>query len=162
MAWVSTGAAVWAAVWWAVVGGGEAYSSLSVAVACDTMLPGHLSLGPQSSSAPYGIYITPRNSSYYVTVYGHNQQEFKGFLLQAKDEQGQRAGHFTKVQIPGRIISCTFDGGAVQHKGGDPKTQITVQWEPRDYRGHVQFGATIVQSYSTYWTNVLSDVLTVL
>ncbi|XP_045618656.1 defense protein l(2)34Fc [Procambarus clarkii] len=148
--------AVWAAV---AVSSGRTFSGASVGVACDSMQPGHLSLGAQTSSPPYGIFITPRNTSYYVTVYGQGNREFKGFLLQARDEKGQRVGRFTKVQKPGRIIECSFDGGAVQHRRGDSKTQVTARWEPQGFKGQMQFRATVVESYTTYWMDVLSEHL---
>ncbi|XP_053632788.1 putative defense protein 3 [Cherax quadricarinatus] len=161
MDWV----ALWVAGVWAaamMMGGGEAFSSVSVAVACDTMQPGHLSLGAQTVPSPFHIHITSKDDYYYVTLYGEKNREFKGFMLQARDSKGERVGRFIKVQKPGRIIDCsTNDGAAVQHKNSDPKTQVTASWVPEDFKGQVQFRATVVESYTTYWVNLLSDPLTV-
>ncbi|KAK4304355.1 hypothetical protein Pmani_023683 [Petrolisthes manimaculis] len=136
------------------------FSSSSVSLACDSLQPGHLAV-PSTSDPPFRIHITPRTSGYYVTVKGNGGQKFRGFLLEARDvqEEGRRAGRFLEVQDSGRIISCSFGGGGVQHSDGSIKNQVTALWNPHNFTGQVIFRATVVESYFIYWTGIESDVL---
>ncbi|KAK7070887.1 hypothetical protein SK128_019779, partial [Halocaridina rubra] len=71
------------------------------------MTPGHVTLGSQSSLAPYGIHITPEgNGTFLVTVYGKGNEKFKGFILQGRDFSENRVGIFNAVQSKGKIIEC--------------------------------------------------------
>ncbi|XP_068247430.1 putative defense protein 3 [Palaemon carinicauda] len=136
------------------------FSRGDVTLACNTMHPGHLGFGGQSSRAPFGIYVTADDDgTYIVTVYAARNGKFKGFLLQARDPTNdRRVGSFVSVQNSGRIIDCSYPGGAVQHNDSQDKTQVSARWDPGQYKGgKVRFRATVVQSYFTYWTGIIQE-----
>ncbi|XP_064118718.1 reelin domain-containing protein 1-like [Macrobrachium nipponense] len=145
----------------AIIAVGEilAFSRGDVTLACNAMRPGHLGFGGQSSRAPYGIYITEEDDgSYVVTVFGANNAKFKGFMLQARNPvDDRRVGSFVTVQKTGRIIDCSYRGGAVQHNNSDDKTQVSARWNPGQHKGKVRFRATVVESYFTYWTGIIQE-----
>ncbi|XP_066966988.1 putative defense protein 3 [Macrobrachium rosenbergii] len=141
------------------VGETRGFSRGDVTMACNTMHPGHLGFGGQSSRAPYGIHVTEDDDgSYIVTVFGANNAEFKGFLLQARNPvDDRRVGTFVSVQKTGRIIDCSYRGGAVQHNSSEDKTQVSARWNPGQHQGKVRFRATVVESYFTYWTGITQE-----
>ncbi|CAL4087081.1 unnamed protein product, partial [Meganyctiphanes norvegica] len=137
-----------------------AFSGLDVTLACNTMTPGHLAFGgAQRSTAPYQITTKNNNDGTLDVIV--NGDEFKGFLLQARNAGGKRVGVFTPTAKDSRAIDCDYQGGAIQHNNGDDKRQVIVKWNPGNFQGRVQFRLTVVKGYTTFWTDIKSNVFTI-
>merc|ERR1711962_313710 len=132
------------------------------------MLPHHQAQ-PQNSPAPFSLNVSDSENSFMgnatervvLNVEVDPNQHFKGILLQVRQVGGnQPMGSFV---ISGDTNIKYLDCGegsknAITHSNGDPKTTIEVEWEPDDdFEGEVQFVATILQDYSTFWSSVKSE-----
>ena len=56
-----------------------------------------------------------------------------------------------------------MDGGlskaAITHKDNKIKTYVKAAWTPPDnFKGEVNFKATVAKDFSTYWTDINEDV----
>lgn len=133
---------------------------------CSSKLPSHGGLEAQTSPAT-DYQITTSASTYTpggsitVTITALNGQDFKGYLMVAKDEgTGADLGSFSIIS--GGKVMCGPKGDlAVTHTSKASKTTESFTWTaPSVASGNIKFEATIVQSYSVYWLNVRSDVVT--
>ncbi|CAL4151031.1 unnamed protein product [Meganyctiphanes norvegica] len=136
-----------------------AFSGQAVTPACNSMKPGHDAHEAQRSNAPYQITTKKNNDG--TLLIRVNGDEFKGFLLQARNQRGKRVGRFTPTANDAVPIGCDYQGGAIQHRNSDAKQQVIVKWNPGNFKGPLQFRLTVVKNYATYWTNIKSAVLTV-
>ncbi|KAK3607514.1 hypothetical protein CHS0354_031138 [Potamilus streckersoni] len=107
-----------------------------------------------------------------VTIHsGNTGQPFRGFFIQAV-EANINIRNLSRVPFGtfasgngSRPSSCDMPGevvhrGGITHVQNDDKYNITVTWiPPEDNPGNVQFLATVVRRYTTYWTNIRSIVL---
>ncbi|ROT81864.1 putative defense protein [Penaeus vannamei] len=142
------------------VGVAWGFSSGNVGWACGSMSPGHLLTSAETAPPPFEVYAEEYEAGYYlVTVFGRRDQ-FKGLLMQAHNPRRKRVGVFTQVE-GGQTLNCGYEGDAVAHNNGDLKSQVRALWHPNGYTGPVRFRATIVKSYGTYWTDVLSNPIEV-
>merc|ERR1712179_48844 len=129
-----------------------------VTLSCNSMTPGHVVLtGAQSTRAPYQL-LTKQNTDGTVAV-AVRGNGFKGFLLQARDVDGNRVGVFKPTAADARAIRCDYEGGAIQHNNGSIKTQVVSNWNPGQFKGKMQFRLTVVKEYTKFWTNIRSEVL---
>ncbi|XP_042868100.1 putative defense protein 3 [Penaeus japonicus] len=122
----------------ALVGGASAFSSGNVGWACGTMNPGHLFQSAERSPSPFEVYAEEYQDGYYlVTVFGRNDR-FKGLLMQAQDPRDQIVGVFVQAE-GGQLLDCSYEGGAVSHKDGNPRIEIRAVWHPNSYTGPLKF-----------------------
>ncbi|XP_047739954.1 putative ferric-chelate reductase 1 homolog isoform X2 [Hyalella azteca] len=142
------------------------YSTGAPASACNSMVPSHGGQAPQSTQSPF--QITPGGAStngspVSVTLAGVSPTaNFKGFFLQARDANTSVViGRFTTTSH--KLVNCDSSiENAVTHLDKTPKQSVVVQWTPPSgYAGDVTFRATVVQDYSTFWTGVTSEKVTV-
>ncbi|KAM4719862.1 putative ferric-chelate reductase 1 isoform 2-T2 [Anableps anableps] len=127
------------------------YGSGLVSESCFDMTPHH-SGSPQTTKSLFTISteqssFTP-GEDVKVSLQGSGSGSFRGFLLEAREPGGQSAvGSFLNV--------------AVSHSSASPKTNIQVTWKPNPAETikTVQFQASFVQSYRTFWVGVKSPVL---
>ncbi|CAL4112016.1 unnamed protein product [Meganyctiphanes norvegica] len=86
-----------------------AFSGLDVTLACNTMTPGHLAFGgAQRSTAPYQITTKNNNDGTLDVIV--NGDEFKGFLLQARNAGGKRVGSSPQQQRIQEQLTVTIRG----------------------------------------------------
>ncbi|XP_036907244.1 ferric-chelate reductase 1 [Sturnira hondurensis] len=91
--------------------------------------------------------------------------EFKGFLLEARnaeDWNGPPVGFFTLIDTEvSQLLACEDrQGSAVSHTNPHKKTEIQVHWTaPQQAPSHVQFLATVVEKYKTFWVKIPSPVI---
>ncbi|XP_069825144.1 putative defense protein Hdd11 isoform X2 [Dendropsophus ebraccatus] len=90
--------------------------------------------------------------------------DFKGFMIQARAPNGNTPqGTFISPSPDAQVLNCTNPNvlhGAVSHTSRSMKPTISVIWiPPKPATTDIQFRATVVQNVSTFWINVLSDVL---
>ncbi|XP_046737770.1 putative defense protein Hdd11-like [Diprion similis] len=144
-----------------------AYSVGAPAHVCETMMPGH-GVDPQTTPSPYDILLSKNSilggESVTVTVKGHDQELFKGILIQARLGD-QIVGTFdvdpadTKV----KTIDCPKgERNAVTHKNAKNKSEVSVKWvAPADLVGNVVFKVTVVKEAIIFWVAQSSSTLSV-
>uniref|UniRef100_A0A0N7ZMX6 Ferric-chelate reductase n=1 Tax=Daphnia magna TaxID=35525 RepID=A0A0N7ZMX6_9CRUS len=130
---------------------------------CSTMLPRH-GPNPQTSPSPYAT--TPLQTSVEpggtitVRLAAINPADnFRGFLIHATNSSSQSfmaLGSF--INPPSNTKSVTCSPGlqnSLTHGDGRGKTSLDITWQaPAEYQGDVQFRATFVKDYNTFWTQV--------
>lgn len=88
----------------------------------------------------------------------HDDQSFRGFIVQAIDPQTfEFIGHF----LPGEGLRLMPECSAVTHENARDKSAAALVWMPPDDRhwGEVIFRATIVANKNTYYENQISQVV---
>ncbi|XP_032884755.1 putative ferric-chelate reductase 1 isoform X2 [Amblyraja radiata] len=143
------------------------YQDGVVGVVCESMLPNHGS-NPQTSDAPYRI--TANTSTFnpgdiiQVTLDGISGGSFEGVLLEARTPSSTiPRGTFRATNPLVQLLTCNVDGtpypnSAVSHTSNSDKSEIIVNWIAPDV-GNIEFRATFVQSFSTFWTGVTSQII---
>uniref|UniRef100_K1RP14 Putative ferric-chelate reductase 1 n=1 Tax=Magallana gigas TaxID=29159 RepID=K1RP14_MAGGI len=128
-------------------------------------MPSH---GAPAQTSPATDYQITTSSSTYtpggsitVTITALNGKVFVGYLMVAKDEgTGADLGSFSIIS-GGKVMCGTTRDQGVTHTNKASKTTESFTWTaPSNANGNIKFEATIVQSYSKYWLNVHSDVVT--
>ncbi|XDV27138.1 hypothetical protein PO909_030719, partial [Leuciscus waleckii] len=137
-----------------------AFGHGQVTPACMSMTPGHGTNLGSTLEPPYTV--TSDASSYTdgqvitVTLQANNTG-FKGFLLQARNENGP-VGTFTVVGSNAQLLTCGTEGSSVSHTSKDVKSTIVAQWKaPNSNNTDIHFRATFVQNVSLFWVGVQSD-----
>ncbi|XP_053268344.1 putative ferric-chelate reductase 1 isoform X2 [Pleuronectes platessa] len=135
---------------------------------CKDMQPHHSGLSPQTEPAPFTI--TTDHSSYRlgeevkVQLLALGSAPFIGFLLQAREVGGQSpVGSFELTPGAAQLLICNQrPNSAVSHRSDSIKTSILVTWRSEASRDGkpIQFHASFVQNYKTFWVDVTSLVLT--
>lgn len=128
-------------------------------------MPSHGGVAQTSPATDY--QITTSASTYIpggsitVTITALNGKVFLGYLMVAKEEgTGADLGSFSIISGGKVMCGPTGDQG-VTHTNKASKTTESFTWTaPSNANGNIKFEATIVQSYSVYWLNVRSDVVT--
>lgn len=134
---------------------------------CDVDVPSHESHKPKSGRAPYTIVATaPKGSSstgktVTVTITGVRGKTFKGFILSARAPNTRtNIGKFT-ASANTQTLECNGSTNTITHTDNKDKTSVSFKWTaPKDYKGKIEFRATIVKEYKEFWTNVRSSQLT--
>ncbi|XP_069825141.1 putative ferric-chelate reductase 1 [Dendropsophus ebraccatus] len=142
------------------------YPNGQISASCDNMLPVHGNNGPQSSVSSYIITVSNKTFSpgdvITVTITSTSGIDtFKGFLLEARSVGGNWInGKFTTTDSNAQILTCgTQPNAAVSHTNNNLKTSITASWTAPQGAGPVLFRATVLNTYSTFWTGVQSDII---
>ncbi|KAM4532285.1 putative ferric-chelate reductase 1 [Fundulus diaphanus] len=140
------------------------YSSGLVSGSCADMTPGHPG-SPQNTESPFTVSaaqttFTP-GESVTVSLQAPASTPFMGFLLEARAPGGQSAvGSFAVNSASARLLTCfQTPNAAVSHVSSSAKTNIQVTWKAAGNIEAVQFQASFVQSYKTFWVGVKSPVL---
>ncbi|XP_038649880.1 putative ferric-chelate reductase 1 isoform X2 [Scyliorhinus canicula] len=147
------------------------YASGNVGGSCDSMLPDHTPNTKQTTDAPYQIITSsssfkPRDTI-QVTLRGTTGNNFRGFLLEARaagpSSPGTPLGTFQTTTSDTQLLNCVISGetymaSAVSHNSGSQKLEIVVNWIAPD-TGNIEFRATFVQSFTTFWTPVMSQII---
>ncbi|XP_065922221.1 putative ferric-chelate reductase 1 isoform X3 [Magallana gigas] len=148
-----------------LIGQISGYGSGAPSFTCSTKMPSH---GAPAQTSPATDYQITTSSSTYtpggsitVTITALNGKVFVGYLMVAKDEgTGADLGSFSIIS-GGKVMCGTTRDQGVTHTSKASKTTESFTWTaPSNANGNIKFEATIVQSYSKYWLNVRSDVVT--
>ncbi|OCT65968.1 hypothetical protein XELAEV_18042222mg [Xenopus laevis] len=133
--------------------------------ACETMMPGHPGVVPQSSPSPY---IIKTNSSSYtkgnpiqVQIIGPG---YRGILLESRTFRSTATlGTWLQPVNNTKVLSCPENSrGAMTHSNIILKTQATTYtWMPPETvcPNIIFFIATIAEGYDTYWLGVRSSFI---
>ncbi|CAK6439144.1 unnamed protein product [Pipistrellus nathusii] len=141
-----------------------AFPNGRVTESCGDMVPRHghpPSPDPKHSVAVARTTFSP-GDQIEVAVSG---PEFKGFLLEARDAEdpgGAPVGSFTLIDKEvSQLLACGGkEGSAVSHTSAHKKTAVRALWDaPRSAPNHVQFLATVVEKYKSYWVRIPSPVI---
>ncbi|KAG8436630.1 hypothetical protein GDO86_007654 [Hymenochirus boettgeri] len=127
------------------------------------MLPVHGRSVPQTGESPYFISVSKTTfnagDAITVTLQSIAGSNFKGFLLEARTVGGDRIiGSFTITDANTQSLSCSA-GSAVSHTSSNIKSSITTTWNAPNGAGPIQFRATVLRSYSIFWSRVESETL---
>ncbi|XP_035699487.1 ferric-chelate reductase 1-like [Branchiostoma floridae] len=150
--------------------GVNGYSSYVPASACDDMVPAHKVPG-QTSSPPYELLVDKQTYSVgeqiNVTIQQTGSQTFEGFYIQARPVgRNEPVGTFTALDDDiTLVVDCAPDTqNAVGHRRTNyslpivQKTVVSVIWTaPNVTVGDIQFRATVLQNFTTFWVNALAS-----
>ncbi|XP_078416967.1 putative ferric-chelate reductase 1 [Cetorhinus maximus] len=147
------------------------FSSGKVSAACGSMMPKHNAGSEQTTDPPYQIIAS--SSSFnpgdiiQVTLQSNPGINFKGFLLEARSAEASAPvtflGTFSTSSSKAQLLDCHSDGttytkSAVSQTSAINKSEIIVNWTASD-TGNIQFRAAVVQTFSTFWTQVKSQTI---
>ncbi|XP_050442083.1 putative ferric-chelate reductase 1 homolog isoform X2 [Adelges cooleyi] len=139
------------------------YEAGAPALTCRTMVPGH-GEAAQNSPAPYRVIPSENvtSSRIRVTLTAPKPNDyFVGFLLQARAPGGgdNAIGSFVQVPQDSQTLDCNdVPGSGVTHGSNTKKKSVEFDWEaPNNFDGQVNFLATVVFDYATFWTGVISN-----
>ncbi|XP_053549694.1 putative ferric-chelate reductase 1 [Bombina bombina] len=141
------------------------FSNGKVQAACFTMEPNH-GTRAQTSPAPYNVTVSKTsytNGERLTVTLSTNPGEtsFKGFLIQARDNNNSALGMFEVSGSDVQTLQCTNAANTISHTSSDLKSSIHVTWVAPDSNvSDIQFRTTVVQQGNTYWLNVPSPKLT--
>ncbi|KAK3571577.1 hypothetical protein QTP86_014148, partial [Hemibagrus guttatus] len=130
------------------------------------MLPNH-GRAAQTSTPPYGV--TADSSRYKegdtITVtLNAISGSFTGFLLEARLVGGNsNIGSFSILNSNAQTLNCAgVSNSAVSHTSKSSKTQIQTKWKAptSGNLNNIEFKATFVRDYSTFWAGVKSAQIT--
>ncbi|KAM4722879.1 putative ferric-chelate reductase 1 [Rhinophrynus dorsalis] len=144
------------------------YPNGLISDSCDTFLPKHGNSVPQTAASSYKITVSNNTFSpgdvIKVTLQSSSASRFKGFLLEARSVGGDRIiGAFTITDGNTQGLSCSAGPrSAVSHTNSNGKSIITTSWTAPVGAGPVRFRATVLESYSTFWSNVESEIIVAL
>ncbi|XP_041126579.1 putative ferric-chelate reductase 1 [Polyodon spathula] len=142
------------------------YKNGKVTESCRSMKPGH---GHPSQPFPSPYTVTVDKSKFstgdQIKVTLSGSSTFKGFLIQARDTadlSGDAIGSFTLVDHSvSQLLNCgEIKGSAVSHTSKSGKLKVEVVWNvPSNAPPAVQFFATVLQHYDTYWVKMPGPII---
>ncbi|XP_072306549.1 putative ferric-chelate reductase 1 [Eucyclogobius newberryi] len=137
----------------------EGYKNGKVERACVDMTPQHSDNSAQTGASPFTVSTEKTNYSAgeEVTVFLRSSSSaFEGFLLQAREDGSTAAvGSFVSAPSGTQTLTCGSKDSALSHTSSAGTTSVQVKWKPAS-NNDVQFFATFVQSYKTYWVALSS------
>ncbi|XP_029935334.1 putative ferric-chelate reductase 1 [Myripristis murdjan] len=144
------------------------YSSGQVTGSCADLRPHHSGISPQTNPAPFTV--TADRSRYRdgeevtVRLQAPSSTPFTGFLLQAREVGGASPlGSFSLAGGGAQLLTCNQrSNSAVSHTSESAKTSIQVTWRATASEDAklIQFHASFVQNFRTFWVDVRSPSLT--
>ncbi|XP_054279295.1 putative ferric-chelate reductase 1 homolog [Macrosteles quadrilineatus] len=146
----------------------QGFSGGAPPTTCNDMVPKHRDTAAQNGVAPYTVapsHPHTQEGKVRVMISSQGAPGFTGFLLQAREPGSPAAlGSFTEVPEEAKVLNCgDGENNAVTHSSGLLKQAVELEWEaPAEWEGDVNFVATVVSNYTTYWVGLPSDVIKVI
>uniref|UniRef100_A0A8C7NYS9 Ferric-chelate reductase 1 n=1 Tax=Oncorhynchus mykiss TaxID=8022 RepID=A0A8C7NYS9_ONCMY len=142
------------------------YSSGKVTGACDNMTPQHKKVA-QQSPAPFSVttdrFSFKEGDEIIVRLLAASTP-FTGFMLQAREVGGSSPlGSFTVTSGEAQPLTCNgLPNSAISHTSNSPKSSIQGIWRAptSGNLNSIQFSASFVKDYSTFWVGVRSSPVT--
>jgi len=131
--------------------------------ACVSMTPGH-GTSAQKNASPYKIEASPKivRQGDLVQVVLYGSEPFKGFYLQARDQNGTPIGSFTRNDIVKTHNCGNGEKNAAFHGVRGLKNNLEIYWTaPKDFTGQVTFTSSFVSEFEKFWTFVRANPITV-
>nr|XP_020462715.1 filamentous growth regulator 23-like [Monopterus albus] len=135
---------------------------------CTSMLPVHLDnnnkqIPPQNTEAPFEVRTLPVSRGEPITVFLKSKTSvaFRGFMLEAQKNKDRPVGRFILLDTSfGQLLGCNGSAdSAVSNNNNLDKTSISVNWTAQGENSDIVFRATFLQTFSRYWTSVISTPL---
>ncbi|KAK1164038.1 putative ferric-chelate reductase 1 [Acipenser oxyrinchus oxyrinchus] len=143
--------------------GVSGYPNGLVTDSCSSMTPQHGGANAQTSAAPFSVTASKATYSpgdqITVTLQAKSGT-FRGFLLQARQIGGGAALGSFKITDPTNTqgLNCNAANSAVSQKSKSAKSVIQATWNaPSSGTGNIEFSATFVRVYETFWSQVKSS-----
>ncbi|XP_046662444.1 putative ferric-chelate reductase 1 homolog [Homalodisca vitripennis] len=166
----------WTVVWCLCLAGARlagGFSGGAPSSTCEEMVPKHRNTAAQNSQSMYTVASShPHTQDGKVRVMISAPEGaagaapgFAGFLVEARSPQETAAlGTFTSVPEEAQTIDCApGQSNAATHRSGLLKQAVELEWEaPPDWEGDINFVATVVSNYTTYWVGVKSEPVRVI
>ncbi|CAO1330498.1 unnamed protein product [Diamesa serratosioi] len=130
---------------------------------CQAMTPNH-GYPPQQTKSPFVVEpdanIVGQGQILQIKIISSSllHNDFKGFMIQARTVTNQIVGQF-KVDENELVIArnCGTENSTATHSSFVLKSIMILEWKaPEDFVGKVNFHATVVESFTTFWINVNS------
>ncbi|KAL8577657.1 hypothetical protein ACOMHN_060768 [Nucella lapillus] len=143
----------------------DAYSAGTPDSACASMIPGH---GPSRllHNNPFPV-ITVSSTTYsslqtiYLVMEPRANVQIKGFFIQARPANDTDADTRFGTFIADEESKTACNHGALTHRRSAERYSILVTWRaPPGPVGDIKFRATVVNTYSDYYTEIYSQVIT--
>ncbi|CAG2243382.1 unnamed protein product [Mytilus edulis] len=130
--------------------------------ACDSMVPVHQA-NPQTGTLPFQITLdkTSYNGSdvVAVTLVKNSTNQFKGYLIQAINQDGTKIPGFELIQNS-KFLQCDNPNDAVTHTEASGKDSVTFNFTaPATSRGNITIFATAVESKNIFWVKIPSETI---
>ncbi|XP_076441393.1 uncharacterized protein LOC143280577 [Babylonia areolata] len=147
------------------VPGTEAYSAGTPDSACSSMMPGH---GPSRKlfDNPFPI-ITASSATYsplqqiFLVIEPMADAQIKGFFMQARPANDTDSDIRIGTFVPDEESKTACNSGAVTHRRAAERYSILIKWRaPPVPSGDIVFRATVVNTFSDYYTDIYSNRLT--
>nr|XP_046155407.1 putative ferric-chelate reductase 1 [Oncorhynchus gorbuscha] len=142
------------------------YSSGKVTGACDNMIPQHKK-GAQQSPAPFSVTtdrFSFKGGDEIIVRLLAASTPFTGFILQAREVGGSSPlGSFTVTSGEAQPLTCNgLPNSAISHTSNSLKSSIQGIWRAptSGNLNSIQFSASFVKDYSTFWVEVRSSPVT--
>ncbi|XP_034531112.1 uncharacterized protein LOC117806328 [Notolabrus celidotus] len=130
---------------------------------CGSMLPEHGNPA-HDTEPPFLISYEEGNDEelFTVSLRSKNSIRFKGFMLQARDEEDNLVGTFKALNAyPTTLLDCDGTKASAVSQGDiQDKRLFEVQWiwPVESRKNKTNFRATFLSDFRTFWVNVLSPV----
>ncbi|NXG48956.1 FRRS1 reductase, partial [Psilopogon haemacephalus] len=142
----------------------DGYPNGKVRQACAGMVPCHGTAPqlPLEHTITLNVTEFKPGDSIEVNLSG---PDFEGFFIQARDAEhldGPAVGSFTLADRRlSQLLTCSpTKNSAVSHTSKTKKRQIKVYWlAPGDAPNHIQFLATVVKKYKTFWVKIPGPIV---
>ncbi|XP_069668947.1 putative defense protein [Periplaneta americana] len=134
---------------------------------CVTMTPAHNRSEAQTTPAPYVVSVSTTkvapNGVVYVQVTGKENQQFRGFYVQARNENEEPVGEFmpTDAQYVSFHSCGAGQNNAASYVSRIPISDFSLGWFAPEQPTKIRFVVTFVETFSTFWIGVTSPQVTV-
>lgn len=123
--------------------------------ACSHLMPLHMDGELMTVVSPYLLVVndtTYGNSPIKLTVTTMGQKNYMAFMLQARSEFGEPAGHFSEAPVAARAMTCYGDDDTLTHTAAFIRTGMEVVWHPPPKNiGRITIEGSISLNKIKYW-----------
>ncbi|XP_039218318.1 putative defense protein 3 isoform X1 [Crotalus tigris] len=149
---------------WTILGSNQAFPDGAPESACESMLPVHTGVQPQTVPSPYEVLVsTPSFQNGQRVNVQIRGPAYQGLLLEVRSFQSAAAvGFWQSPPNNTRFLQCSGNPqGAITHSNTNLKMSQIYSWlpPPSHCPRVVIFVATVAQSHDIYWTQVKSKVI---
>lgn len=149
---------------WLAVARSLASSNGPPSTACSSITPdpSHHGASPQTGASPYKVEVSATSVTaggvIDVTISG---DDFKGFLLQARNPQDNPVGSFELV-AGSKFLGCSgLPSATVTHDSSSIKKTKTFRWTAPSEASTVKVVATVVKTRTEFWVKLESPSIEV-
>ncbi|CAL1538787.1 unnamed protein product [Lymnaea stagnalis] len=135
----------------------SAFPTGSPLSACGNLMPVHIDGELQTGAAPYMLILndttygsTPLKLT--ITAVGPSARDFMAFMLQARSEFGEVAGHFSDFPLAAKAMTCYSNEDTLTHTAAFIRQSMEVVWHPPNKNiGKISITGSMAQTKVKYW-----------